>query len=71
MKERHTELEAQHQLFFSHSLIIRYATLLTPWFHTDMLMTKRRVTGVKPGFFLGGGGGGAGCVPQRNSIADW
>ena len=38
-------------------------------FRTDMLMTKRRVTGVKPGFFLGGGG--AGCAPQRNSIADW
>ena len=41
MKERHTELEAQHQLFFSHSLIIRYATLLTVWFHTDVRVTDQ------------------------------
>ena len=41
MKERHTELEAQHQLFFSHSLIIRYATLLTLWFHTDIRVTDQ------------------------------
>ena len=42
MKERHTELEAQHQLFFSHSLIIRYGTtLLTVWFHTDVRVTDQ------------------------------
>ena len=68
MKERHTELEAQHPLFFSHSLITRYATLLTLWFHTDMLMTIRYVTGVDPGFFLGGGGG---WVCTTNNIAHW
>ena len=57
MKERHTELEAQRQLFFSHSLIIRYGTtLLTVWFHTDIRV---------PGFFLGG------SSPLRNGVTDW
>ena len=59
MKERHTELEAQHQLFFSHSLIIRYATLVTVWFHTDIRLTDQAL-GNRGGsrIFLGGGEGG-------------
>jgi len=62
MKERHTELEAQHQLFFSHSLIIRFATFLTVWFHTDIRVTDQAL----------GRRGGSRIFPRRKFTAkEW